>query len=115
MPGPDGILEDESEDAMDPEDVGGQAPGMPESRNAAFSFGQTSAKYNALTPKGFSQHSVLQQPMPSTLGMSERDAERVMPGMERGGRPIVLPSQNGTSEASWQGNTYRRLQGSFVI
>jgi hypothetical protein len=100
---------------MDPE-IGGQAPGgVPESRTGAFSLGQSAAKFNALTPRGFSQHSVLQQPMPSTNGMGPRDAERIMPGMERGGRPIILPSQNGTSSNSWEQNTYRRLQGADVI
>jgi hypothetical protein len=100
---------------MDPEEAGGQAPGVPESRNGAFSLGQSGAKFNAQTPKGWSQHSVLQQALPSSNGMAPEDYERIMPGVSKGGRPLILPSDNGVSQQTYQQNTYRRLQGYNVI
>lgn len=102
---------------MDDEQAGGQAPGMPESRTGAFSTGltQTGEKFNSAVPKGFAQHSVLQQPLPSANGMSSEDSQRILPGMSRGGRPLVLPSKNGTSDNTWEQNTYLRLRGQNVI
>lgn len=102
---------------MDDEQAAGQAPGMPESRSGAFSEGltQTGQKFNSAVPGGWAQHSVLQQPLPSPNGMSSEDAKRILPGMERGGRPIILPSQNGTSDNTWEQNTYMRLRNQNVI
>lgn len=103
---------------MDMEDqAGAQAPGMPESRSGAFSTGltQSGAKFNSAVPEGWAQHSVLQQPLPSPNGMSAQDSQRILPGMVRGGQPIVLPSPNGTSSNTWEQNTYLRLRGQNVI
>jgi hypothetical protein len=103
---------------MDMEDQAGeQAPGMPEGRTAAFSTGlnQTGERFNSMVPGGFSQHSVLQQSLPSANGMSATDYERILPGVTQGGRPYILPSQNGTSANNWQKTTYMRLQGRNVI
>lgn len=99
------------------EDSGMTAPGAPESRSGAFNSGlaQTGQKFNSAVPGGWAQHSVLQQPLPSANGMSNKDAQRILPGMERGGRPVVLPSQNGTSGDTWEQNTYLRLRGQNVI
>ena len=102
---------------MDP-DEGGMAPGgMPESRSGAFSTGltQTGEKFNSAVPPGFAQHSVLQQQLPSPNGMSAEDSQRILPGMARGGRPVILPSKNGTSDNTWEQNTYLRLRGQNVI
>jgi hypothetical protein len=71
-------------------------------------------RQNALVPRGFHQMSVLQQALPSADGMSQNDYSRVLPG-SAGGRPVVLPSKNGTSAATWDSNTYMRLQGRNVI
>jgi hypothetical protein len=102
-------------DMEDPQDA--PAPGMPEGRTAAFSTGlnQSGERFNSMVPGGFAQHSVLQQSLPSANGMSAEDYKRILPGVTQGGRPYILPSQNGTSANSWEQNTYRRLQGSNVI
>lgn len=102
---------------MDPDESVGQAPGMPESRTGAFTSGlqQTGAKFNSATPKGFAAHSVLQQQLPSANGMGADDYARIMPGVNKGGRPLILPSDNGVSKNTYQQNTYRRLQGYNVI
>lgn len=103
---------------MDMEDQGGaQAPGMPESRSGAFTSGleQTGQKFNSMTPRGFQQHSVLQQSLPSANGMAADDYARIMPGVNKGGRPLILPSDNGVSKGTYEQNTYRRLQGFNVI
>ena len=93
-----------------------QPSGTPESRTGAFGTGlsEASARQNALTPLGFHQMSVLQQQLPSANGMSAADYQRVLPG-SAGGRPIVLPSKNGTSSNTWDQNTFMRLQGRNVI
>ena len=103
---------------MDMEDqAGAQAPGMPEGRSAAFSTGltQSGERFNQAVPTGFAQHSVLQQSLPSSNGMADDDAQRILPGMTRGGRPVILPSKNGTSDNTWEQNTYLRLRGQNVI
>ena len=103
---------------MDMEDqAGAPAPGMPESRSGAFSTGltQSGEKFNQAVPTGFAQHSVLQQSIPSANGMSNEDSQRILPGMVRGGRPVILPSKNGTSDNTWELNTYLRLRGQNVI
>lgn len=71
-------------------------------------------RQNAMVPRGFHQMSVLQQPLPSGNGMSTQDYARVLPG-SAGGRPVVLPSKNGTSAQTWDSNTFMRLQGRNVI
>lgn len=103
---------------MDMDDqAGAQAPGMPEGRSAAFSTGlnQTGERFNSMVPPGFAQHSVLQQSIPSANGMAAEDAERMLPGLTKGGRPVILPSKNGTSDNTWEQNTYLRLRGQNVI
>lgn len=102
---------------MDPEESGGQAPGMPEGRNGAFQSGlaQTGQRFNSQVPAGWSQHSVLQQSLPSSNGMGADDYARIMPGVNKGGRPLILPSDNGVSSKTYEQNTYRRLQGYNVI
>lgn len=103
---------------MDTEDqAGAQAPGVPESRSGAFTSGlqQTGQRFNSMVPRGFAPTSTLQQQLPSANGMAADDYSRVLPGMEHGGRPIILPSKNGTSDNTWEQNTYLRLQGRNVI
>ena len=103
---------------MDMEDPqGAPAQGMPESRTGAFTSGlqQTGAKFNSQTPGGFAPHSVLQQQLPSANGMAADDYARIMPGVNKGGRPLILPSDNGVSKNTYEANTYRRLQGYNVI
>lgn len=102
---------------MDMEQEGAQAPGMPESRSSAFTSGlqQTGQKFNSMTPHGFAPHSVLQQQLPSANGMAADDYARIMPGVNKGGRPLILPSDNGVSKQTYEQNTYRRLQGYNVI
>lgn len=93
-----------------------QAPGMPEGRSASFNVGlsESSARQNSLVPRGFAQTSVLQQQLPSANGMASKDYSRILPGSQ-GGRPIILPSGNGTSENTYGQNTIMRLQGRNVI
>lgn len=90
---------------------------MPESRTGAFSTGltQSGERFQSQVPPGFQQHSVLQQSMPSENGMSPGDYERILPGVNKGGRPFILPSQNGTSEGNWQKTTWMRFAGRNVI
>lgn len=92
------------------------APGMPESRSGAFDTGLNAdaQRFQSKVPVGFVQKSVLQQAMPSGNGMSTADYERVMP-INRGGRPVILPSKNGTSSQTWDQNTYMRLNNENVI
>lgn len=99
------------------DEYGSQAPGQPESRSGAFTSGlaQTGQKFNSMVPAGFMQHSVLQQSLPSANGMGADDYSRIMPGMSKGGRPVILPSDNGTSDKTYDQNTYLRLQGHNVI
>jgi hypothetical protein len=102
---------------MDPDETAGEAPGVPEGRNSAFSTGLsgTGQRFNSMVPPGFAQHSVLQQSLPSANGMSAQDYERILPGMDKGGRPVILPSQNGTSQNNWEKTTWMRLAGRNVI
>lgn len=102
---------------MAPAQESTQAPGSPESRTGAFGTGlsEASARFMSRVPQGFSQHSVLQQPLPSANGMSGTDYQRILPGINNGGRPLILPSKNGTSDNTWEQNTYMRLNGSHVI
>lgn len=102
---------------MDLNEGAGQAPGGPESRTGAFGTGlsESSQKFMSRVPQGFAQHSVLQQALPSANGMSAEDSQRILPGMASGGRPIVLPSKNGSSDNTWEQNTYLRLRGQNVI
>lgn len=73
-------------------------------------------RQNAMVPRGWRQTSVLQQSMPPPNGMAARDYQRVLPGaVATGGRPFVLPSQNGTSSNTWEQNSLMRLQGQNVI
>jgi hypothetical protein len=102
---------------MDLDQSESQAPGTPESRTGAFGTGlsEASSRFMSRVPTGFTQHSVLQQPLPSANGMSPGDYQRILPGVNNGGRPIILPSQNGTSENNWEKTTYMRLNGRNVI
>jgi hypothetical protein len=95
----------------------GSAPGQPESRTGAFGSGlaQTGEKFNSQVPRGYMQHSVLQQGLPSANGMSQDDYQRILPGVNNGGRPVILPSDNGTSSGTYEQNTYLRLNGHNVI
>lgn len=73
-------------------------------------------RQNAMVPRGWRQTSVLQQSMPPLNAMAAKDYSRILPGAEAtGGRPFVLPSQNGTSGNTWEQNSLMRLQGRFVI
>ena len=74
------------------------------------SINADSERFNALVPRQFSQHSVLQTAMPSANGMSETDARRMLPGM-----PGLLPTQNGSSPSSYQQGIYMRLAGQNEI
>lgn len=102
---------------MDLDPMNDAAPGMPESRSGAFTSGleQTGQRFNSMVPRGWAQHSVLQQQLPSANGMGADDYKRIMPGMSKGGRPVILPSDNGVSQNTYEQNTYRRLQGFNVI
>lgn len=93
---------------------------MPESRLGAFSAGQDpglsadSMRFNSQVPHGFIQTSVIQQQLPSANGMAATDYKRVLPGSQ-GGRPVILPSANGTSTNTYDQNTIMRLQGRNVV
>jgi hypothetical protein len=100
-----------------PGQLGGNAPRTPEfstgiSGNPASAAGSLSEitdseKYNAMVPRQFSQHSVLQTSMPSANGYSTRDfQERMLPGLAK-----PLPSVNGTSQDSYDKSLIMRLNG----
>ncbi len=74
------------------------------------SINADSERFNALVPRQFSQHSVLQTAMPSANGMSETDARRMLPGMH-----TLLPTQNGSSADTYEKAIYMRLQGQDEI
>ncbi len=99
-----------------PGQLGGNSP-----RSAAFATGQAgdpgntasvsslnadAGRFNALVPRQFSQHSVLQTAMPSANGMSAADYQRMLPGLSR-----PLPSPNGSSRDSYQKSLIMRLSG----
>lgn len=63
-------------------------------------------RFNAMVPRQFSQHSVLQTAMPSANGMLAADYQRVLPGLSR-----PLPSPNGSSQDSYQKSLIMRLSG----
>lgn len=69
-----------------------------------------SARFNALVPRQFSQHSVLQTAMPSANGLSAQDAERMLPGGQPG-QSVMLPTQNGSSADTYEKAIYMRLAG----
>jgi hypothetical protein len=69
-----------------------------------------SARWNAATPRQFSQHSVLQTAMPSANGLSDRDAQRMLPGLSG-----LLPTQNGSSSSSYAQGIYMHLAGQAEI
>jgi hypothetical protein len=100
----------------DPGQLGGNAPrsaemikgvlGDPGNIASVSSLNQDADKFNALVPRQFSQHSVLQTAMPSANGMAAADYQRVLPGLSR-----PLPSPNGTSADSYQKSLLMRLNG----
>ena len=69
-----------------------------------------SQQFNSMVPRSVVQTSTLQSPLPSGIGMSETDKARMLPGGQPG-RPVMLPSQNGSSLASYQKSLYMRLNG----
>jgi hypothetical protein len=98
-----------------PDQLGGNAP-----RSAEFATGQTgdpgnaasslalnadADRFNAMVPRQFSQHSVLQTAMPSANGMSATDYQRVLPG------GVTLPTANGSSQDSYEKSLIMRLSG----
>ncbi len=102
-----------------PEDLGGALPRQAEFRTGANQTGDIagnsslnadSERYNALVPRQFSQHSVLQTAMPSANGLSETDAQRMLPGLS-----TLLPTQNGSSPSSYEQGIYMRLAGQNEI
>lgn len=93
-------------------DQGLQAPGSPESRSGAFDTGlaEASARQNSMVPRTFTQHSVLQQPWPSGNGMASKDYERMIPGLNVGGRPFIMPSLNGIAQDTYDQSMTMRLR-----
>ena len=80
--------------------------GDPDSAAGVSSEIADSARYNAMVPRQFSQHSVLQTAMPSSNGMSMADyQQRMLPGGS------MLPTANGSSEDTYQRSLVMRLQG----
>ena len=65
-----------------------------------------SERFNAMVPRQFSQHSVLQTAIPSANGMAAADYARMLPGLSR-----PLPSPNGSSQDSYQKSLIMRLSG----
>jgi hypothetical protein len=102
-----------------PDALGGNSPrtaqfstgaaGDPQNTASVSSLPADSAAYNALVPRQFSQHSVLQTAMPSANGMSAQDYQRVLPG------GYTLPTQNGSSSDTYEKATYMRLSGQDEI
>jgi hypothetical protein len=100
-----------------PGQLGGNAPrtpqfstgisGDPGSAAGSLSEIADSDRYNAMVPRQFSQHSVLQTAMPSANGMALGDYEqRMLPGLSK-----PLPSANGTSQDSYDKSLIMRLNG----
>jgi hypothetical protein len=96
-----------------PDDLDGNAPRQAEfmtglNQTGDFagnsSINADSARFNALVPRQFSQHSVLQTAMPSANGMSDTDARRMLPGMH-----TLLPTQNGSSADTYEKAIFMRL------
>ena len=77
-------------------------------------FNATADRWNMLTPRQVGLSSVLQTAIPSMNGIGESDQQRVLPG-GRPGQAFMLPSQNGSSPASWQKAIYMNLQGEDEI
>jgi hypothetical protein len=100
----------------DPGQLGGNAPrsaefttgvlGDPGSTASVSSLNADADKFNALVPRQFEQHSVLQTAMPSANGMAAADYERMLPGLSK-----PLPSPNGSSQDSYQKSLLMRLSG----
>jgi hypothetical protein len=88
------------------------AGAAPNADNAVMAAGQDAAmslsseQFNAQVPQAYSQHSVLQQGMPSANGMSAKDYQRMIPGLAK-----PLPSANGTSQDSYEQSLMMRLRG----
>ena len=100
------------------EDLGGNAPRRAQFASGANGTGDIagnsalnadSARFNALVPRQVGLHSVLQTAMPSMNAMSATDYERVLPG------GYVLPTQNGSSPASYEKSIFMNLQGDDEI
>jgi hypothetical protein len=96
-----------------PADLDGNAPRQAEFMTGLNQTGDiagnssiiaNSERFNAATPRQFSQHSVLQTAMPSANGLSATDAQRMLPGMH-----TLLPTQNGSSPSSYAQGIYMRL------
>jgi hypothetical protein len=99
-----------------PDQLGGNAPrsaefttgitGDPGNTASVSSLNQDADRFNALVPRQFAQHSVLQTAMPSANGMSATDYQRVLPGLSR-----PIPSPNGSSQDSYNRSLVMRLSG----
>lgn len=79
--------------------------------DVASSLDQDAVRFNAQVPHGFTPESILTeaQLFPSVNGMSEQDASRRMIG-DKPGQPS-LPSQNATSQSSYQPSTMLKIRG----
>ena len=80
--------------------------GDPGNTASVSSLIQDADKFNALVPRQFEQHSVLQTAMPSPDGMAAADYSRMLPGLSK-----PLPSPNGSSQDSYQKSLLMRLSG----
>ena len=88
---------------MYPVQDGAAAPGQPESRNASFSLGRDSQRFNDMVPKTSMPMSVLQSPRPGLNAMSTGDYDRVMPG------GMILPTANASSANTYQQSIMLRM------
>ena len=79
---------------------------------AMSSLDQDAQRWNG--PHEFQPSSVLSQFRPSLNGMSERDASRALPYGEDG-RPVLLPTGNGSSENTNEGDSTLRIIGSLPL
>jgi hypothetical protein len=106
-----------------PDQLGGNSPRQAEFASAANSTGDIagnsalnadSERFNALVPRQVGLESVLQTAMPSFNGIGTSDQQRLLPTGQPG-KSIMLPSQNGSSPASWQQAVYMHLNGDDEI
>jgi hypothetical protein len=106
-----------------PDQLGGNAPrsaefntginGDPGNAASSLALNADADRFNAMVPRQFEQHSVLQTAMPSANAMSATDYERVLPGSQPG-QSVMLPTVNGSSQGSYDKSILMRLQGRHV-
>jgi hypothetical protein len=90
--------------------ITGDDPGNSPTAPGQDSLNVNAQQFRDQIPRSVVQTSTLQSPLPSAVGMSQQDAQRMLPGSQPG-RPVMLPTANGSSQDSYAKSLIMKLNG----